>query len=896
VPVEVEAHAETGGHPGSADRGLLDHLPIGDGSSLGSAEVLAFNELADAAHDAFVAFDSSGLIRSWNTAAARLFGYRTEEALGQPTTMLVPEAQAAAQQARIARALDGERINGVTAQGRRRDGTLAPLKMTLLPAQGRGGCVIVRDLTEEHLAQVTLSEAEFRLREAQELSHVGLWLWDAASDSLQISDELYRIHGISPLEFDGTMAAYMTYTHPDDRDTLAAAMAKSLRSGEGYEQEYRIAKPDGTIGWIYSRAQVVTAPGGASAGLRGVAQDVTDRKRAAESLRDQAALLELLRQMAVAANEATDLEQALRVCVRDVCLHTGWPVGEVVFIDSGHAPASWNVHTADAERFGQVVETSQSAAPEMSGPMASALQTGRPLVASTGGPDADATSRAALVSGLDTVVVLPLIVGREVVAVLRFFGRGQPDERLVITVWDGANQLGRVVERARSRDELSHQALHDSLTGLPNRTLLMDRLGRALAHQARARHQVALVFLDLDNFKLINDSLGHEAGDELVIEVARRLDKILRPEDTAARLGGDEFIVLCDQLEKEEDAVNVAERILVAVSEPISLRGHPETVITASAGIAIASAPGITPEALLRDADLAMYRAKEAGRGRYQIFDSAMHRRANERLTVANELRSAISDGQFRLLFQPQVDTMTGEMLGVEALIRWQHPTRGLIGPLDFIPVAEESYLIIPLGDWVLTEACRQGARWQDEYPQRKPLKLCVNVSAKQLARAELVADVACALKESGLAPSSLCIEITESVLMSDVELFLQTLVGLKVLGVAIAIDDFGTGYSSLAYLRRYPIDVIKVDKAFVDGLEDSDPKPTAVVAAVINLAHALGVVALAEGVETEAQHGALERLGCDQCQGYYFGKPAPPEVISQLLMSSGRLTTVSVQ
>ena len=893
--MEVETYAEAGKRPGGADDQLLGQPPMEDLSSLGLAEVPVLKELADAAHDALVAFDAAGLIRSWNTAAARLFGYRTEEALGQLTSMLVPDAQAEGHRARIQRVLEGERINGVTVQGRRRDGTLAPLKMTLLPARGRGGWIIARDLTEEHLAQATLSEAEFRLREAQELSHVGLWLWDAASDSLQISDELYRIHGISPLEFDGTMSAYRMYTHPDDRDTLAAAMAESLRSGEGYEQEYRIARPDGTIGWIYSRAQVVTAPAGGAAGLRGVAQDVTDRKRAAESLRDQAAMLDLLRQMAVAANEAADLEQALRICVRDVCLHTGWPVGEVIFIDASSAPTSWNAYAADPEQFGQIVETSRIAAPELCGPIANALQAGRPLAASGGTADADATSRAAFAAGLDTVVILPLIVGGDVVAVLRFFGRGQPDEQLVVTVCDGANQLGRVVERARSRDELSHQALHDSLTGLPNRTLLMDRLGRALARQVRVPKQVALVFLDLDNFKLINDSLGHEAGDELVVEVAHRLEKILRPEDTAARLGGDEFIVLCDQLENEEDAVNVAERILVAVSEPISLRGHPETVITASAGIAIASGPGIAPEALLRDADLAMYRAKEAGRGRYQIFDSAMHRRANERLTVANELRSAISEGQFRLLYQPQVDTKTGEMLGVEALIRWQHPTRGLIGPVDFIPVAEESYLIIPLGEWVLTEACRQGALWQAEFPHRQPLKLCVNVSAKQLARPELIDDVASALRESGLLPSSLCIEITESVLMSDVELFLETLVGLKLLGVAIAIDDFGTGYSSLAYLRRYPIDVIKVDKAFVDGLEDSDPKPTAVVAAVVNLAHALGVVALAEGVETEAQHDVLERLGCDQCQGYFFSRPVQPDVITNLLMSTGRLTTAPV-
>jgi diguanylate cyclase (GGDEF)-like protein/PAS domain S-box-containing protein len=865
-------------------------------ASLGLAEAAIFTELTDAAYDAFVAFDAAGRIRNWNTAAARMFGFGPDEALGQPTTMLVFDSQAAAQQGRIERVLDGERILGVIAQGRRRDGSVVPLKMTLVPAgERRGGWLIARDLTEEHLAQATLTEAEFRLREAQELSHVGLWLWDAASDSLQISDELYRIHSISPLEFNGTMSAYMAYTHPEDRGTLIAAMAASLESGAGYEQEYRIARPDGSIGWIYSRAQVVTAPEGGSAGLRGVAQDVTDRKRTADALREQAALLELLRRMAVAANEAADLEQALRICMRDVCLHTGWPVGEVVFIDADRVASSWNVHSVDPHRFSRVVEASQMAPPAITGPVARALTSGRALVDRAGGTDADDTSRAAASCGLDTVIALPLIVGAEVVAVLRFFGLGRPDERLVTTVWDGANQLGRVVERARSRDELSHQALHDSLTGLPNRTLLMNRLGHALARQERGRSQVALIFLDLDNFKLINDSLGHETGDDLVVKVARRIARVLRPQDTAARFGGDEFIVLCDELENEQDVVNVAERILAAVSEPMILEGHRETFVTASAGIAIASEPGHAPEALLRDADLAMYRAKEAGRGLYQIFDSAMHRLATERLTVATELRAAIVNGQLRLLYQPQVDTATGEMFGVEALIRWQHPERGLIGPLEFISVAEETHLIVPLGEWVLVEACRQGARWRDQYPEGEPLKLCVNVSAKQLARPELLDDVASALARSGIIPSSLCLEITESVLMGDEGSFLETLIGLKALGVAIAIDDFGTGYSSLAYLRRYPIDVIKVDKAFVDGLEDPDPKPTAVMAAVVDLAHALGVVALAEGVETHAQRDALRRLGCDGCQGYLFGRPVEPDVITVLMDGSRCLKPVTI-
>jgi diguanylate cyclase (GGDEF)-like protein/PAS domain S-box-containing protein len=866
----------------NADLRFPDEL-LFDAPTRGLNETPVFARVIDSAHDAFVAFDAGSLIRSWNTAASRMFGYRSEEVLGKLITMLVPRADLIGHQARIDRVLEGEHIHGVSARAQRRDGTIAPLMLTLIPVgRGRGGWAIARDMTEERLAQTTLSEAEFRLREAQELSHVGLWLWDAPSDSLQASDELYRIHGISPLKFSGTMTAYMKSVHRDDRAALGAGISESLRSGSEYEQEYRIVRPDGTIRWIFSRAQLVTTVEGGNVGLRGVAQDVTDRKQAADSLSEQAGLLELLRRMAVAANEAADLEQALLICIRDICIHTGWQVGEAVFIDDHGAPPISNVQTIDADRFASVIEASRKRDPTMSISVARALESGRPFVDRAGGPDAGDTSRSAAAAGLDTVIALPLTVSGQVLAVLRFFGSGRPDEELVTTVWNGANQLGRVVERARSRDQLAHQALHDSLTGLPNRSLLMDRMGQALARQVTGGGQVALIFLDLDDFKLINDSLGHETGDELIIEVARRLGTLLRPEDTAARLGGDEFIVLCEQLNNEDDAVQVAERILLAVSEPISLRGHPETVITASAGIALALGSGVTPENLLRDADLAMYRAKEVGQGRYQIFDSAMHRRATERLTTANELRTAISRGQLRLHYQPQVNTVTGQLIGVEALVRWEHPTRGLIGPLEFIPIAEESYLIVPLGEWVLTEACRQGASWQSEYPDNGPLKLCVNVSAKQLMRPELIDDVAYALADSGFVPSSLCIEITESVLMSDADLFLEILLQLKMLGVDIAIDDFGTGYSSLAYLRRYPIDVIKVDKAFVDGLEDLDPKPTAVVAAIVNLAHALGVIALAEGVETQAQRHALERLGCDHCQGFYFGRPVEPGLIAQ--------------
>lgn len=371
--MEVEAHAGPRREAASAPWPLLARSSsdeaCGDVVSFGTAQT-GLTELTDAAHDAFVFFDAVGRIQTWNTVASRMFGYGTEETLGRPTSMLMAEPQAAEQDARIDHVLEGERILGINVEGRRRDGVGVPLRMTLVPGgEGRGGCVIVRDLTEEYLAQATLTEAEFRLREAQELSHVGLWLWDAKSDSLQISDELYRIYGIRPLEFEGTMSALVAYAHPGDRQTLVSALRASVESGENYEQEYRIIRLDGSTGWIYSRAQVVTGGDGAAAGLRGVAQDVTDRKRAAESLREQASLLELLRRMAVAANEAADLEQALQVCMREVSLHTGWPVGQVLFIETDGSPLRWTTHTADPKRFHVVVEESQLASSVLSGPI-----------------------------------------------------------------------------------------------------------------------------------------------------------------------------------------------------------------------------------------------------------------------------------------------------------------------------------------------------------------------------------------------------------------------------------------------------------------------------------------------------------------------------------------------
>jgi diguanylate cyclase (GGDEF)-like protein len=443
--------------------------------------------------------------------------------------------------------------------------------------------------------------------------------------------------------------------------------------------------------------------------------------------------------------------------------------------------------------------------------------------------------------------------------------------------------VGRVVERARAAEALTNQALHDPLTRLPNRSLFLDRLEQAVSRVERTGGAVAVLFLDLDGFKDINDSLGHDVGDNVLVAVSERLRAVLRPTDTVARFGGDEFTVLCEAFRTVEVVLEVADRVAQAVSEPLDLAPRGATVVTASIGIAFARGT-VRPESLLRDADAAMYRAKAKGRARYEIFDATMHQQATRRLELTNALRRAVDEEEFRLVYQPQVALPGGRIVGAEALVRWAHPERGLIAPGEFIPVAEESQLVVGIGSWVLEEACRQVALWRDASLVEDRFKICVNVSARQLAGPELAELIARVLAETGLEAPRLCVEITETLIMGEADFYLEALLGLKALGVTLAIDDFGVGYSSLAYLRRFPIDVLKIDKSFVDGLGGDDPEDRAIVGAVVAMAHALDLIAVAEGVESEEQAGSLERLGCDAAQGYWFARPEPPDTVAELL------------
>jgi len=441
-----------------------------------------------------------------------------------------------------------------------------------------------------------------------------------------------------------------------------------------------------------------------------------------------------------------------------------------------------------------------------------------------------------------------------------------------------------VTERRELENQLIHEAFHDTLTGLANRALFTDRVGQALQRRAGSEFRIAVLFLDLDGFKETNDSQGHAAGDAMLVEVARRLLGAVRPEDTVARLGGDEFAVLigCLHDDEENNARAVAERIRATLSAPFAIDNQP-AFIRASIGIAYADSGAEDAGQLLRNADLAMYRAKAAGEGGYVLYNPTMHAALVDRLQVAADLRVGLERGHFELYYQPEVDMNGGDILGFEALIRWHHPERGLVPPDQFIPLAETTGLIRPLGQWVLEEACRQAALWSQAMGRQ--IGMAVNVSSHQLGQSDFLAVVANALSSTGIVPGQLCLEMTESVLMNDTEDILTLLNQLKDLGVRLAIDDFGTGYSSLSYLHRFPFDTLKIDRSFVERVTSPSGEAT-LARTIVQLGHGLGVTTIAEGLENRAQYEALRRIGCNIGQGFLISKPVPADQATELLVA----------
>lgn len=695
-------------------------------------------------------------------------------------------------------------------------------------------------LSETLLAATVRRESS--LAEAQSVGRLGSWELDRTTGVAEWSDEMYRVLGVLPGEVQPGPDAFLACVHPDDLDVIRSGIASIVAGRHEFTTDFRVLPADGgPVRWLHGRWRASSIDGANVTAIAGTLQDVSDRVRADGELRTALSLLEATLDATADGILVVDTHGTIVSFNRR--FSEMWRIPRSI-LDAGddNAALAWVIReVADPDVFlGKV----------------------RELYAQ---PEAESSDTIEFRDG-------------------RIFERhSRPqrvDDRVVGRVWTFRD----ITAERRLQEELAHQAFHDALTNLANQALFRDRVDHALTRAHRRPAELAVMFIDLDNFKTVNDSLGHTAGDELLVRVTERLLACVRDEDTVARLGGDEFAVLVEDIDGPDDAIAVAERVSAAFDHSIRV-GDQEIFVSASLGIAFAdhgSRQPIGSDQLLRNADLAMYTAKRRGKGRFETYEPTMHEAAVERLAVEADLRNAVARNELVVHYQPMVDIGTGFVRVVEALVRWDHPTRGLVPPMSFIPLAEETGIIDKIGLFVLHQACTDTARLRQDSPG---IAVSVNVSPRQLRTPSIVSDVVNVLAVSGLPADALILEITEGAMMHDPEGVAETLKALHDIGVRLAVDDFGTGYSSLSYLQRFPIDIVKIDRSFVDKV-DSDPD--SLVPTIVRMAQSLRLTAVAEGVESGGQLDRLRDLGCDLAQGFHLARPQPLDQVLALLRPVG--------
>jgi diguanylate cyclase (GGDEF)-like protein/PAS domain S-box-containing protein len=830
--------------------------PRSDGSDLPAGAAYA-HAILDAALDAVITIDHRGLVLEFNRAAELTFGFLKAEVLGRElASLVVPPEYREAHRRALARWTEEGPGPGAGAMldrrievdGMRSDGSVFPAEIAISRVDVPGPPVFtacIRDVSARKDAEERLQEAEFRFRTLVEqlplISYVDS-AESAVSKPSYLSPHIEAVLGFTPDQWISTPSLYERSIHPEDRERVLAEKQAAYERDEALRLEYRMVAADGRLVWVEDRSVPIEPPDGGPSFRQGFAVDITERKLAEDAVRRA--------------------EGRFRTLVEQLPL--------TVYIDRVDADSS-NIYSSPQ------IEALVGYSPEEWASDASLLTR---ILHSEDRERVRAAHARTHVSGEPLNIEYRLVARDGSIVWVH-------DEARLLTDADGGNPVlqGYLLEITARKDveeQLRHQAFHDALTELPNRALFTDRVEHALVVRAEGGGDIAVLFVDLDDFKAVNDTYGHPAGDELLRAVGRRLRDAVSPRHTVARIGGDEFAILVEGGSGMQGAANTAEGILGKFHEPFDVDGG-EVFVTPSIGIAV----GDDADELLRSANVAMYRAKTSGGAQYLVYAPRMDEGVAGRLELVGDLRRANADEDFVLHYQPTVDLATGTVVGLEALVRWQHPRRGLLMPAEFIPLAEETGRIVEIGRWVLAEACRQVAIWRERLGTES-LRVSANVSPRQVRRPGLLDDVQAALAGSGLEPSALTLEITESVLVAPRDDLIVILHEVTALGVDLALDDFGTGYSSLSLLQGLPVDALKIDRSFVSSMGTARER-VAFVKAIVELAHALGLSVVGEGIETQIHAETLMRLGCRIGQGFYFAGPLDIAEIDRLIVD-GRL------